>query len=66
MRVRISRSKLIIVVFFVLGFTVIKIMLSLLPTQVSVRSAFPVSTPINRMVRGSVASITLVSSPIFL
>ena len=39
---------------------------SLFPAHGSVRSTFPVSTPIKRMVRGSVASITLVSSPIFL
>ena len=64
--VKISRSKLIIVVFFVLGLTVRRIMESLFPAHGSVRSTFPVSTPIKRMVRGSVASITLVSSPIFL
>ena len=49
-----SRSKLVMVVFLVLGFTVTKIMVSEFPSQVSLRSLDPVSTPINRIVIGLV------------
>ena len=48
------------------GFSIDVYKRQLFPAQGSVRSTFPVSTPIKRMVKGSVASITLVSSPIFL
>ncbi len=47
--VKVSRSKLVIVVFLVFGLTVTKIIESLFPSHLEARSEEPVSTPINKI-----------------
>ncbi|CRH92426.1 Uncharacterised protein [Chlamydia trachomatis] len=54
---RMSRSKLVMVVFLVSGLTVTKIMESLFPSHWEVRSEEPVSTPINRIEKDLVCLI---------